>query len=383
MRYKELGNTGVKIPVIGQGSIGAGSRKSAGQERVRKRLDVFREGINLGMTLLDTGEDYEDGYAEVLVGRAVRGIRERVFLSSKFKPANSSGAGVLRAIDGSLKRLNTDYIDLYQIQWPNPSVPVAETMSALSRLISAGKVRYAGVCNFSLKQLKEARAVFKGKIVSIQTEYNLRNRSMESELLPFCSRNNMTVIAYDLFSQGGFYLNEVEREILEAIARKHAATVFQVVIAWAVSKPHVVALTNTMNVDHIRENALAADIKLDAEDIRKIEDAFYGEPVMVPADRIRVLPDDADVTHVIYTSVQQALKNEAGLQPSPAALAEEIKSGNLQKPVELVSSGDKSGKYDFDLIGGRNRYWAWVIAYGEKSLIHAYITDGTVKTNRV
>jgi diketogulonate reductase-like aldo/keto reductase len=330
------------------------------------------------MTFLDTGEDYEDGHAEELLGKAIQGIREKVFISSKFKPSNNSFAGVLGAIEGSLRRLKADYIDLYQIHWPNLSIPVSETMVALSVLVEKGKTRFVGVCNFTLSQLKEAQGAFpQGRIVSVQTEYNLNNRLIEYDLLPYCQDNKITVIAYNLFSQGNLYLSETERDTVKAIAEKYGASVSQVIINWVISKAQVIALINTMSFDHLKENVGATAFELAGEDIDTIDLAFDRKPVMIPTDRIRVVNRDADETHTIYTTLNEAIKNTAGVHPSPLDLAEEIKRGNLLRPVEVVPSQDTSGSYDYDLIHGRNRYWAWIIAHGYEVPIPAYVAGGT------
>ncbi|OGO43776.1 MAG: hypothetical protein A2137_01550, partial [Chloroflexi bacterium RBG_16_58_8] len=336
--------------------------------------EVLRRGVALGMTFLDTGEDYEDGYAEELLGKAIKGMREKVFISSKFQPAHNAFPGVMAAIEGSLKRLGTDYIDLYQVQWPNAAVPVTETMSALSALVKAGKVRFAGVSNFTPDQLREAQAAFQpGELVSVQTEYNLLDRSIESDLLPYCRENRVTVIAYNLLSQGHLYFGEKERDILEKVAEKHGGTVTQVIIAWVISRPPVIALTNTMDLRHLEQNAAAADLRLSQADINLIDATFNRQPVLVLPERIRVAGYDADVSHTIYTTLEEAIANAAGIQPSPTALAEEIKNGQMLRPVELVRTRDTSGRYDYDLIHGRVRYWAWVIAHGRQAPIPAFV----------
>jgi len=376
MIYKTLGNTQVKISAIGQGTIGAGSYQNTTSERIRRRIDVLRLGIELGITFLDTGEDYEEGHAEELLGKAIKGIRGDVFISSKFKPSNNSFTGVMNAIEGSLRRLQTDYIDLYQVQWPNPLIPISETMASLSNLVDQEKIRFVGVSNFTQTQLEEAQLFFdRGKIVSVQTEYNLRNRSIESDLLPYCESNQINVIAYSPFNQGNLYLDTKEKETLSTISEKYGATISQVILNWLISHPAVVAVTSTMSSTHISENAGATDFKLHRKDIKTIAEAFTREPILVPTDRIRIIYYDIDETHRIYTTLNEAIENRLNLQPSPMVLAQEVKEGNRLKPVELVLTKDKTGKYDYDLTHGRSRYWAWIIANGPEKPIPAYIIE--------
>lgn len=377
MIYKTLGKTQVKVSAIGQGTIGAGSYQNTTSERIRRRIDVLRLGIELGINFLDTGEDYEEGHAEELLGKAIKGIRDHVFISSKFKPSNNSFRGIMSAIEGSLRRLQTDYIDLYQVQWPNPLIPISETMAALSNLVDQEKIRFVGVSNFTQAQLEEAQSFFDmGKIASVQTEYNLRNRSIESDLLPYCESNQISVIAYSPFSQGNLYFTAKEREILSNISEKYDVTIAQVILNWLISHSAVIAITRTMNFTNIKDDTEATDFKLHIRDMKIIDEVFTREPILVSTDRIRVINYDVDETHCIYTTLKDAIENRMNLQPSPMDISQEVKMGKLLKPVELVPTKDKTGEYGYDLAHGRNRYWAWIIANGTEEPIPAYIIDG-------
>ncbi len=376
MKYKKLGNTSTEVPVIGQGTTGAGTRQAASEGDIKKRIDVLKSGIELGMTLLDTAESYEGGHAEEVVGRAVKGIRDKVFICSKFKPANNSFDGVMNAVEGSLKRLGTDYIDLYQVQWPNPAIPVSETMRAMGKLIGQGKVRYAGVSNFSPAEFREAEGFLgQGKIVSNQVEYNLRNRSIESDFLGFSEENQVTILAYSPFSQGNFALNSEETAFLGALAEKYEKTVFQIILNWIISHRTVVAIPRTMSMEHGRSNAGAAGFELSEQDVREVNKVFWREPMLVPTESIRVVNYDIDETHPIYTTLEEAVENRLGIEPSPVCLAEEIKGGKFLKPVELMPAQDDTGSCRYDLLHGRIRYWAWVIAHKGEVPIPAYVLE--------
>lgn len=375
MKYKLLGNTSVKIPAIGQGATGAGGRATTTSEKIKKRIDSLRFGIDMGMTFIDAAESYEGGHAEELLGQAVQGVREKVFISTKFEPEHSSFQGVMDAIEGSLRRLKTDYIDLYQTHWPNPAIPIEETMRALEKLVKDGKVRHIGISNCSLKQLKDAqKSLASNQIVSVQAEYNLYDRSVENSVLSYCADNLITVIAYSPLNQGNLVLDGTKKQVLDAIAGNYNLTIPQVILAWLVSHPAVITVVNSMNPEYTKENAKAADVKLSKEDIEKIDKEFERRVVLVPTDRIRVITKDVDDTHPIYTTIEQAIENKLNMQPSPADLALEINKGSdFLKPVELMPTEDKTGKYDYDLIRGRIRYWAWIIAYKGEKPIPAYI----------
>lgn len=375
MIYKNLGNTQTTISAIGQGSIGAGSYSNTTLEKIQTRIKVILSGIEEGISFLDTGEDYEDGHAEEVLGKAIKGLRGRVFISSKFKPANNTFAGVLKTAERSLKRLKTDYIDLYQIQWPNPQIPLSDTLEAMMKLLEQGKVRFIGVSNFTYVQLKEARKFSDDKIVSIQTEYNLLNRDVEKDILPYCEDAKLTLIAYSPLSRWNLSFREHERTMLERLCKKYAVTIPQIFLNWLISRKNIIALTQTMSFDHIRENGQAANFTLKQTDREEMNRVFFREPVLISTERIRVLNYDVDQTHRIYLTLKDALENKMNIQPSSAAIAEELKQGSMLKPVELVTSKDSSGHYDYDLTHGRMRYWAWIIAYGREVPIPAYIIN--------
>ena len=180
MKYKKLGDTQTMIPAVGQGTTGIGSFASATQADINKKINTLKRGIDVGMALLDTSDNYEGGFAEYLTSKVIRDCRHEVFLCSKFEPINNNYDGIHKSIERSLKTLKTDYIDLYQVHWPNPTVPISETMYALNELIDQGKILYAGVCNYSLDDMKEASKIMSSeRFVSIQAEYNLKNRSIE------------------------------------------------------------------------------------------------------------------------------------------------------------------------------------------------------------
>ena len=155
MRYVKLGKTMTEIPVIGQGCMGIGGYLSRDTTHDAWSLHALKIGIDLGMTFLDTAEGYGSGHSEELVGQAVQGIRDKICIATKVSPENLSYNDVISAAEGSLRRLRTDYIDLYQIHWPNPTIPVSETIRALERLLHDGKIRNIGLCNFSLREIKE------------------------------------------------------------------------------------------------------------------------------------------------------------------------------------------------------------------------------------
>lgn len=375
MKYKKLGKKHTKIPVIGQGCIGIGSYMSIEPFQDDNHIEALRLGIELGMTFIDTAEIYGYGNSEKIVGRAIKGIRDKVFIATKVSPEHLSSNNLLKSAEESLRRLKTDYIDLYQIHWPNPRIPISETIRAMEQLLKEQKIRYVGVSNFSLKELKEARAaISEDEIVSVQVEYNLFDRTIENNILPYCEAESITTIAYSPLDQGKIASGDRKTATLQMLANKYGRTMAQVALNWLVSHPSVIAIPKSTNPDHIKENAFSTDFELSNADFKEISEVFAQECVYVCVDRIRVVVGGQG-NRQVYQTAEEAIENKLGFVPSPVDLAQNIREGEFLKPVRVTRSADCSEKYDYDLIEGRIRYWAWVIAYNREKPIAVYIRD--------
>ncbi len=375
MKYKDLGKKHTKIPAIGQGCMGIGGYLSKDSHRDDNQMRVLRVGIELGMTFIDTAEGYGKGHSEEIVGRAIEGIRDKVFIATKVSPEHLSYDALLRSAEESLHRLNTDYIDLYQVHWSNPKIPINETMRAMERLLKEGKIRYVGVSNFSLRELREARAaISEDEIVSVQVEYNLFDRTIENSILPCCESEGTTIIAYSPLDQGKIASGDKRIKTLQKIADKYDKTTAQVALNWLISHPAVTAIPKAANPGHIRENASSADFELSEEDSKEISKTFAQECVHVLPDRIRVTMGGQG-NRQAYQTIKEAIENKLGFVPSPVDLAEDIREGEILKPVRVVRSTDRTGKYCYDLIEGRIRYWAWTIACSGEKPIPVYVRN--------
>ena len=368
MKYKKLGKTSISIPSIGQGTMGIGGFFSKDTSNDAECIRLIRSSIDLGMNLIDTAEVYGGGHAEELIGKAVEGIRDQVIIATKFSPENSGYHDVITSAEKSLQRLKTDWIDLYQVHWPNPDVPAFETIRALTELREQGKIRAAGVSNYSFGQLLDV-VKYSGNIVSNQVEYNLFDRSIESGLIQYCDENDVTIIAYSPLDQGHISPGGEKASVLTRIAEKYMKTSSQVVLNWLISHRNVVAIPKSNDPIHIRQNAEAADFKLVRPDIEEMNRVFHTKPLEVPTKTIKVVLDGQG-SRKAYQTIDEALKNTLGFTPSPSTLAQDIaRRGEAVKPVRVRKSQDRSGRYDYDLVEGRIRYWAWVIAYQGKKPI--------------
>jgi diketogulonate reductase-like aldo/keto reductase len=258
---------GEQVPAIGQGTWYMGEKRGARQQEA----DALRLGIDLGMTLIDTAEMYANGGAEEVVAEASAGQRDRLFIVSKVYPHNASRTGVPAACDRSLKRLNTDRIDLYLLHWRG-SHPLAETVDAFERLCTAGKIRHWGVSNLDTSDMAELSRVPAGDACTAdQVLYHPNSRGIEFDLLSWCAQHQVAVMAY---SPLGHNTNRLLRSpALVAAAKRHNATPAQIAIAWGLRHPHVISIPKASDPVHVRENAAAADIVLTAEDLAEIDRA--------------------------------------------------------------------------------------------------------------
>ncbi len=278
MELKNLGRSNVKVPVLGLGTWGIGgfsTRSVAGDDDDIKAL---RLGLDLEMRFIDTAEMYASGHTEEVVAKAIEGRRESVFLATKVSPQHLSYEGVLKSCDASLKRLRTNYVDLYQAHWPNPRIPIPETMKGLEKLVKDGKVRFIGVSNFSVEQTRQAQeALSTVDVVSNQVEYSLLDRSIEADLLPYAEKEQITIIAYSPLARGKI-LSASNREnrwrILDEIAAKHGKTRNQVALNWLIAKQPVMAIPKSANSAHLQENLGAQGWKIFKEDEEALNRAF-------------------------------------------------------------------------------------------------------------
>lgn len=238
------------------------------QKERPQQIESLQRGLELGMNLIDTAEFYADGGAERLVGETIREKkRDEVFVATKVWPTNLHHDDVLDACDRSLKRLGVSCIDLYQIHWPNPQVPIRETMSAMQELVDVGKVRHVGVSNFSIDETKAAQeALGKSELVSNQVEYSLANRSIESGLLQFCQREGITVIAYSPLGQGVLPVDMIP----ESLLTKYRMTIAQMALNWVTFKEGVVAIPKAAKMEHMKENAASLSPRLSQQDYELI-----------------------------------------------------------------------------------------------------------------
>jgi diketogulonate reductase-like aldo/keto reductase len=252
------------------GPMGQGTwRMGEVPARRREEIASLREGVERGLSLIDTAEMYGDGATEKLVGEAIAGLRERVVLVSKVYPHNASVRALSQACEGSLRRLGVEALDLYLLHWRG-SVPLSDTVEAMERMRAAGKIRAWGVSNLDADELEELGQAL-GDCATDQVLLNLEHRGPEFDLLPFCAARAMPVMAYSPVGQAGKLLRH---PTLAAIGKPRGLSPAQVALAWVLSRPGVVAIPKAGTRAHLLENIAALDVKLTEEEQAALDAAF-------------------------------------------------------------------------------------------------------------
>ena len=318
METRSLGTSDIQITPILMGTWQAGKKMWSGIDD-NESIEAIRAAVDAGITTIDTAEVYGEGHSEQIVAKAVSDIRDRLVYASKVFANHLKYEQVIEACDRSLKNLNTDYLDLYQIHWPsgsfgNEEVPIEETMKALNKLKEDGKIRTIGVSNFNRQQLEEASQY--GKIDSLQPPYSLFWRKIEKDAVPYCIENNISVLAYSSMAQGlltgkfspGHKFEEADHRSanvlfqgenferaqnalrqLKPIAEKHSCSLAQLSLAWLIAQPQTNAIAGARTAEQAKDNAKAASVNLSDDELEEID--RIGRQVTDPLDDNPVMWD--------------------------------------------------------------------------------------------
>jgi len=272
---REFGSTGRRVAAVGQGSWRAEEADAAAV------IASLRRGLDLGMTHIDTAEMYGTGAAETLIGEAIGGRRDDVFLVSKVLPGNASKRGTIAACEKSLARLKTDRLDCYLLHWRG-SHPLAETIAAFDALVSSGKILSWGVSNFDVGDLDEVVSIAgAGHPACNQILYHLKERAIEHAVLPWCEKHGTAVVAYTPFGEtpGIFAGPGPQAAVLHAVAAAHGATARQVALGFLLRHRNTFVIPKAAALSHVEENARAAALTLSEADLKRIDAAFpRGKP---------------------------------------------------------------------------------------------------------
>ena len=269
MKRRPFGWTGVAVPLIGQGTWNLERDDRA------RAIAALRAGLDRGMTHIDTAEMYGSGVVEELVGEAIAGRRNEVFLVSKVLPSHGSFEKVLRACEASLRRLRTDRLDLYLLHWPGTH-PLERTIAAFERLVREGKIRFYGMSNFDAEKMAQAVAIAgERRIACNQVLYHLQERSIEHAVVPRCSAHDIAVVGYSPFGSGRFPgPRSAGSRVLAEIAQAHGATSRQVALAFLVREPGLFTIPKASHPAHVEQNAGAGAVHLTGEDLARLDAVF-------------------------------------------------------------------------------------------------------------
>ncbi len=275
MRMLQL-PSGQAIPVLGMGTWQMGERR----QNFQIEANALRHGLDLGMSLIDTAEMYGEGGAEEVIATVIGDRRSDIFLVSKVYPHNASKKGAIAACERSLKRLKTDYLDLYLLHWRG-SIPLSETLEAFQTLQQSGKIRSYGVSNFDTDDMTEvSRLPGGGAIATNQVLYNLARRGIELNLLPWCRQHQIPIMAYSPIEQGRL----LNHPTLRAIAQQRGVTAAQVAISWLLHQDDVIVIPKASRIEHVEQNYAALDLKLSTEELATLDSAFPPPARPVPLE---------------------------------------------------------------------------------------------------
>jgi len=269
MRTATFGPTRAAVSIVGQGTW------NLEQTNEKDAVAALQAGITAGMTHIDTAELYGDGRAEQIVGRAIAGRRDKVFVVSKVLPSNASYRGTLEACERSLRHLGTDHLDVYLLHWRG-SFPLAETFRAFEELEAAGKIKAYGVSNFDVGDLEEALEITgKDRIACNQVLYHLGERSIEHTVIPWCREHGVAVVAYSPFGSGRFpSATSAGAKVLARIAADRGVSAYQAALAFLIKQSEAFAIPKAARIEHARDNAAAAELELDAAEMNALDAAF-------------------------------------------------------------------------------------------------------------
>ena len=273
MEYREIAK-GVSIPILGLGTWGMGGRETPDKARDGDTVTAIRMAVELGLTHLDTAEYYGAGHAEELVGEAIGGmVRNKLFITSKVWHNHLHRDDLLRSMRASLKRLGTDYVDLYLVHWPNPEVSLKETMGAMEECVKAGYTKYIGVSNFSAQLMAEAQGHLRdNRLVANQVQYSLLDQKPQMDPLPACRRIGVSLVAYRPLERGAIL--QTPNPVMDEIAKAHSKTRVQVALNWLISQDGVFTIPKSTNPVHLMEFLGALGWRLTAEEWTRLAEAY-------------------------------------------------------------------------------------------------------------
>jgi len=358
---------------IGIGAMGFGGYFTKDLKNNSQQVRLIEEACDLGVNVIDTAEIYGQGASEETIGKTSKSVRNNLFIMSKFSPENTKPVDIVKSIDASLKRINRDYLDVYQPHWPQPGIRVEDILETLEKLKTLGKIRFAGLSNFTSKQINSINFEKYKSLRFFQCEHNPVVSSMAVELTPVINSLDGALIAYSPFREGQIFHSHKFEEF-ERFSKELGVLPSQVLLAWGISHEKTVVIPKVSSSKHLRENIESMEISLSESDVDYISQLFKPSITQLkPLDIIPDIPTKKD-DRKIYKNLEDAKNNIYNLSPGPMEILKEIQDnqGCLYKPIK-VKKINNEGMYV--LIDGRLRFWAWVILNGWHKPIHSIIIE--------
>lgn len=368
MIYKKLGSSEIIVSSLGLGTNGIGNFNNHNWKKTHNRQKIYQFAQNAGINLFDSAELYGEGYAEYILGKTFNKIREQIIISSKVNPDHCTYIALKRSLKESLKKLQTDYIDLYQIHWINPFIELEETFTALEELVLEGYIKAIGVCNFSIAMLTQASKYLKKiKISSNQVELNLFNHLEILENLNYYKENNISIIGYGVFNHLNVNFTRLQQKFLDGLKNEYNKTLSQILSRYFTSFDNIIILSKTDNIEHLKNNLDSFDFNLTEKQIHQFYKLFQYKAQNIPMKKIKIPRQYKNFNNFDNFS------NDNNLIPSPLTIAQTFVKYNYLKPIKLA---EKNGDYyldNYNFYGELKKYFAWMILYDTSKPIPAII----------
>jgi diketogulonate reductase-like aldo/keto reductase len=358
---------------VGIGAMGFGGYFTKDLKNNSQQVRLIEEACDLGVNVIDTAEIYGQGASEETIGKTSQSVRNNLFIMSKFSPENIKSVDIVKSVDASLKRINRDYLDVYQPHWPQPGIRVEDILETLEKLKTLGKIRFAGLSNFTSQQINSINFEKYKSLRFFQCEHNPVVSNMADELTPIINLLDGVLIAYSPFREGQIF-NSGKFEELERFSKKLGFLPSQVLLAWGVYNEKTVVIPKVSSSKHLRENIESLEISLSESDVNYISQLFKPSiKQLKPFDIIPDIPTKED-DRKIYKNLEDAKNNIYNLSPGPMEILKEIQEnkGCLYKPIKVKKINDEG---TYILVDGRLRFWAWVILNGWHKPIHSIIIE--------
>lgn len=369
MIYKNLGSSNIRVSSLGIGTNGVGNFQNNSLEKTQNRQKIYQIAQENGINLFDSAELYGEGYAEFILGKTFRKKRDQIVITSKVIPDNCTRFSLKRSVKESLKRLGTDYIDLYQVHWINPFIELEETFTTLEELCLSGYIKTIGVCNFSIQMIIQANKVLKKiKLTSNHIELNLLNQYEILKNLEYYQENNISLLGYGALNHLNMSFNKVQQKKLTDLQKKYNRTLPQILIRYFTSFEKVILLSRTDNIQHLKNNLNSFNFNFTERELQQFHKLFRFETHDIPMEKIKI------PKQFCYDNFS-ILKNQTNLTPSPLIVAQTFVKYDYFKPLKLVKIKDFYYLDSYDFYGELKKYLAWKLLYDFSKSIPAFIFE--------